>query len=118
MHPALPTFDVARADALFHALGDPNRRKMVGLLAHRTASVSELAASLAISKTAIGQHLTVLQKASLVRSSKVGRTRTCQLDPKGLATLQLWIDYHRHEWEERLDRLGDLLSVNTPQDGD
>lgn len=101
--------DAARADALFYALGDPNRRRMVGLLAQRPASVSELAASLAISKTAIGQHLAVLEEARLARSAKVGRIRTCQFDPAGLAALQHWIDYHRNEWNERLDRLGDVL---------
>lgn len=102
--------DEAPADALFHALGDPNRRRMVGLLAERPASVSELAASLAISKTAIGQHLAVLEKARLASSAKVGRVRTCQFDPAGLAALQRWIDFHRNEWNGRLDRLGDLLT--------
>lgn len=110
MQPSSYYPDTAKADFLFHALGDRNRRRMVGLLVERPASVSELAASLAISKTAIGQHLAVLEEARLVRSAKVGRVRTCQFDPAGLAALQDWIDYHRHEWSERLDRLGDLLS--------
>jgi DNA-binding transcriptional ArsR family regulator len=83
---------------------------MLSLLAKRPTSVSELAASLGISKTAIGQHLAVLEGARLARSKKVGRTRTCHLDPAGLAALQDWIDYHRNEWNERLDRLGDLLT--------
>ena len=110
MHSASHDLDAARADALFHALGDSNRRRMVGILAERPASVSELAASLAISKTAIGQHLAVLERARLARSAKAGRVRTCQLDPAGFAVLQQWIDYHRHEWNDRLDRLGDLLT--------
>jgi DNA-binding transcriptional ArsR family regulator len=110
MHSSSHYRDEAPADALFHALGDPNRRRMVGLLAERPASVSELAALLAISKTAIGQHLSVLEKARLASSAKVGRVRTCQFDPAGLAALQHWIDYHRNEWNDRLDRLGDLLT--------
>jgi len=36
--------------------------------------------------------------------------RTCQFDPAGLAPLQDWIDYHRQEWNERLNRLDDLIS--------
>ncbi|WP_354309386.1 ArsR/SmtB family transcription factor [Sphingomonas trueperi] len=109
-----PVREVARSskvDLLFHALGDSNRRRMVDRLADGPASVSELAAVLAVSKTAIGQHLAVLEEAQLARSTKVGRVRTCQFDPAGLAPLQDWIDYHRQEWNGRLDRLDDLVSA-------
>jgi DNA-binding transcriptional ArsR family regulator len=117
MQPAAHPPGALRDDALFHALGDRNRRRIVGLLAERPASVSELSAALAISKTAIGQHLAVLEEARLARSAKVGRVRTCQLDPTGLAALQDWIDYHRREWSERLDRLGDLFNEKGPKGG-
>lgn len=110
MQPIEHSLGAPLVDALFHALGDPSRRRMVGLLTKKPASVSELSAALAISKTAVGQHLEVLEEARLARSAKVGRVRTCQFDPTGLAGLQDWIDYHRQEWNERLDRLGDLLS--------
>lgn len=84
---------------------------MVSRLVDGPASVSELAAVLAVSKTAIGQHLAVLEEAQLARSAKVGRVRTCQFNPAGLAPLQDWIDYHRQEWNERLKRLDDLVSA-------
>lgn len=109
--------DRPSVDALFHALVDPNRRRIVGLLAERPVSVSELSVALAISKTAVGQHLVVLEEAQLARSAKVGRVRTCQFDPAGLLALQGWIDYHRQDWSERLDRLRDLLSEEGPTDG-
>ncbi|WP_121079355.1 ArsR/SmtB family transcription factor [Sphingomonas trueperi] len=110
MHPAVESVRLSSVDLLFHALGDATRRRMVSHLAERPASVSELASVLAISKTAIGQHLGVLEEAKLARSTKVGRVRTCQFDPAGLAPLQDWIDYHRQEWIERLNRLDDLVS--------
>ena len=90
---------------------------MVGLMAERPASVSELSAALAISKTAVGQHLAVLEGARLANSTKTGRVRTCHFDPAGLAALQDWIDYHRQEWDERLDRLGALLSEKRSKGG-
>ncbi|WP_222931866.1 ArsR/SmtB family transcription factor [Sphingomonas sabuli] len=99
----------AAIDALFHALGDPTRRGMLAMLARRTASVSELADHLSISKTAVGQHLAVLEGVSLARSAKKGRVRTCEFDVQGLATLQEWIEFHRREWGDRLDRLDTLL---------
>lgn len=110
MQPSAGAVRASKVDVLFHALGDASRRRMVNHLAHGPASVSELAAVLAVSKTAIGQHLAVLEGAQLARSTKMGRVRTCQFDPAGLAPLQDWIDYHRQEWTERLSRLDDLIS--------
>lgn len=110
IQPAVESAPSSKVDLLFHALGEANRRRMVSHLAERPASVSELASVLAISKTAIGQHLAVLVEAKLARSTKVGRVRTCQFDPTGLAPLQDWINYHRQEWNERLNRLDDLVS--------
>lgn len=117
MQAAAETARSSRIDLLFHALGDHSRRRMVNRLAEGPATVSELAAVLAISKTAIGQHLGVLEEAELARSTKVGRVRTCQFNPAGLAPLQDWIDYHRHEWSERLSRLDDLVSAIVPEKG-
>jgi len=111
IQPAVEPARSSRVDFLFYALGDPNRRRMVSRLADGPASVSELAAALAVSKTAIGQHLAVLEEAQLARSTKVGRVRTCEFDAAGLAPLQVWIDYHRQEWSERLNRLADLVSA-------
>ncbi|MAW98290.1 MAG: transcriptional regulator [Sphingomonas sp.] len=116
MQPAVESVRSSTVDLLFHALGDANRRRMVSHLAERSASVSELAAVLAISKTAIGQHLAALEEARLARSTKVGRVRICQFDPSGLAALQDWIDYHRQEWNERLNRLDDLISDIVPKE--
>lgn len=117
MQSAGHSLDTTRTDALFNALSDPNRRRMVGLLAVRPASVSELSEVLAISKTAVGQHLAVLEGARLARSTKIGRVRTCHFDPAGLAALQDWIDLHRQEWRQRLERLGDLLNEKRPEEG-
>ena len=97
------------ADAVFNALGDPTRRVMVALLSEKPMSVSDLSARLGISKTAVGQHLVVLTGCQLARSEKSGRVRTCTLDPGGFAAARDWIDWHRRQWEDSLDRLGSLL---------
>jgi hypothetical protein len=57
------------------------------------------------------QHIDVLQRSGLVRSEKVGRVRTCHLEPAPLRSVEQWIAQHRTTWEERLDRLGDVLSA-------
>jgi DNA-binding transcriptional ArsR family regulator len=97
-------------DRVFHALGDPTRRAMVERLSDGPLSVSKLAEPLDISLTAVGQHLQVLEEVGLVRTEKVGRVRTCSLEPGGFAVLERWIKDRRSIWERRLDQLGDLLA--------
>jgi DNA-binding transcriptional ArsR family regulator len=97
-------------DRVFQALADPARRAMVERLTRRPATVSELARPLPMSMPAAFQHLQVLEGAGLVRSEKVGRVRTCQLEPAGLRLAETWIESRRTTWETRLDRLGEVLS--------
>jgi DNA-binding transcriptional ArsR family regulator len=107
----MPTETIA-LDQAFHALADPSRRSIVARLSRGSASVSELAAPLSISLPAVVQHLDVLQRSGLVSSEKVGRVRTCHLEPEPMQSVERWIARHRAEWESRLDRLGDVLNTN------
>ena len=97
-------------DLMFQALGDPTRRRLVEMLGTRPHAVTTLAETCGITITAIGQHIRVLEKAGLVTSSKLGRVRSCQLDPDGLAILQRWLNDRRSNWEKRLDALGAQLA--------
>jgi DNA-binding transcriptional ArsR family regulator len=105
----------AELDRLFHALADPTRRFMVERLSRRPASVSELAEPLDMSLSAVVQHLAVLEASGLVRSEKVGRVRTCRIEPAALRTAERWMSERRSSWERRLDRLGDLLAESAEQ---
>ncbi len=98
-------------DRTFHALADPSRRSIVVQLSEGPASVSALAAPLAMSLPAVVQHIEVLQKSGIVRSEKVGRVRTCRLEPAPMREVEQWIARHRQVWEGRLDRLGDVLNT-------
>lgn len=106
-------------DRLFHALADPARRAMVERLSRGPAPVSELARPLPMSLPAAMQHLGVLEAAGLVRSEKVGRVRTCAIEPQALSQAERWINARRIEWEHRLDRLGEYLkTLESEGDGD
>lgn len=96
-------------DLAFQALADPSRRAMVDRLTQGPASVSELAKPLAMSLPAVMQHLQVLEASGLVVSKKVGRVRTCRIEPKALSQAEQWIAERRALWERRLDRLGQFL---------
>ena len=107
----------APLDRVFQALGDPTRRVMVERLSRGPASVSELAQPLAMSLSAVVQHLQVLESSGLVRSEKVGRVRTCRIDPAALRTAEQWITERRTSWERRFDRLGAYLDEH-PEEPD
>ena len=102
--------DKANIDRVFHALGDPTRRAMMEKLSEGPMSVSRLAEPLAITLAAVVQHLQVLEESGLVHTEKLGRVRTCRIEPAGLRVAEQWISDRRSVWERRLDRLGDLLA--------
>ena|SRR5580704_15208256 len=102
-------------DVVFHALSDANRRAMVDRLLDGPASVSELARPLDISLPAVVQHLHVLEDSGVVRSAKVGRVRTCEIEPHALSAAERWISERRAAWEARLDRLGSLLEAQADE---
>jgi DNA-binding transcriptional ArsR family regulator len=101
---------VADLDRIFHALADPGRRMMVERLSQGSASVTELGTPLTMSLAAVLQHVQVLEASGLVRSQKIGRTRTCSINPVALRSAEGWLSDRRGLWERRLDRLGDYLS--------
>ena len=97
-------------DRVFHALGDPRRRAIMEKLSQGPTSVSRLAEPLDITLAAVVQHLQVLEESGLVQTEKVGRVRTCRIEPAGLSAAEKWIRDRRSMWERRFDRLGDLLA--------
>lgn len=104
--------DTAQIDLMFQALADPGRRQMVERLSRGPASVSELAKPLDMTLSAVVQHLALLEASGLVRSEKVGRVRTCTIEPQALKTVEQWISDRRTLWEKRFDRLGAYLAEN------
>ena len=100
---------------VFHALADPTRLAMFERLSQGPASVSELAQPLPMSLPAVLQHLAVLETDGLVHSEKVGRVRTCRIDPAALQTAGDWVAERRAMCERSLDRLGDYLADQKPR---
>lgn len=103
---------VARArpvEPLFHALAHPVRRQVVERLGHGACRVSELAAPFEMALPSFLQHLRLLEEAGLVRSTKAGRVRTCELVPERLAVAEHWLATQRKLWERRLDQLDATL---------
>jgi len=98
-----------KVDRVFHALGDPTRRAILEKLSKGAVTVSHLAEPLGLTLAAVVQHLQVLEESALIQTEKIGRVRTCRIEPKGFDVARQWLDDRRTLWERRLDRLGELL---------
>lgn len=94
---------------VFQALVDPTRRAIVERLVRGPAAVSTLAEPLTMSLPAVMQHLHVLEAAGVIVTEKVGRVRSCRIEPAALRAAERWLAGQRTEWERQLDRLDDYL---------
>jgi DNA-binding transcriptional ArsR family regulator len=100
-------------DRTFQALADRSRRSIVERLTRGPASVSELASPFDMSLAAVLQHVQVLEACGLVRSEKIGRVRTCRIEPAAMSAAEKWFTERRRRWEQRLDRLGEVLAADS-----
>ncbi len=88
--------DPARA---LDCLGDPSRRTVLERLRAGPLSVSDIAATMPISRPAVSQHLALLKEAGLVRDQPVGTRRVYYIDPRGLGAVRAWLDQF---WDDAL----------------
>ncbi len=96
-------------DGVFHAIADPNRRRLMDLLAEGEKSVQELAQDFDITVAAVSQHLAVLLDSRLVARRASGRQRLYRLDAAPLRIVDDWTSQHRRFWQSRLGRLRTYL---------
>lgn len=101
-------------DHLFTALADPTRRAVLAQLAEGEAPVTTLAHPHAMALPSFLKHLAQLERAGLVTSRKVGRTRICTLHPEALDAADTWLSHQRALWSGKLDRLDAYLQKDTP----
>lgn len=97
-------------DGTFSALSDPTRRAILERLGQGSATISELAGPTGMSLTGLKKHVRILEEAELLTTEKRGRTRHCRLGPKRLDDANRWIEAYRRRWNERYDRLDELIA--------
>ena len=107
------------ADAIFGALADPTRRRILSLVAERgNATASGLARELPISRQAIQKHLASLEAAGLVKAAREGRERVFRATPAPLSDAVGWMAEVGAQWDDRLAALRRHLgrrSVGAPR---
>jgi DNA-binding transcriptional ArsR family regulator len=103
-------------NAVFHALGDVTRRRMLRLLADGEHTVGQLAEPFHMSLAAASKHIKALESAGLIRREVQGRIHLCRLNAGPLAAAEDWLAYYERFWQERLDRLEELLRRDSARD--
>jgi DNA-binding transcriptional ArsR family regulator len=103
-----------RVDAVFHALADPSRRFVLESLADRgSATATELAAELPVTRQAVAKHLDTLRGARLVEAERSGRELRYRLTPEPLDDALAWMERVGAQWDARLAALRRHLSERT-----
>ena len=94
---------------VFQAIADPHRRTILDLLARQPLPINGLAEHFAISRPAVSRHVKILAECGLIEIRKQGRERYCEVQPEKLDEVSEWIEQYRQTWEQRFDRLDELL---------
>jgi DNA-binding transcriptional ArsR family regulator len=92
-------------DAVFGALSDPTRRRIVERLARGRLTVGQIAAEFSVSQPAISKHLKVLERSGLLIREIEGRVHHCSLQPAAMHTASTWLDEQRRYWKAAFERL-------------
>jgi DNA-binding transcriptional ArsR family regulator len=96
------------ADA-FNAVAEPRRRQILDLLADRERPVNEIVELTGLGQPQVSKHLRVLREVGAVQAREEGRRRLYSVDATALRPVFDWVSRYQHLWEERFERLDDVL---------
>jgi DNA-binding transcriptional ArsR family regulator len=95
---------------VFQAIADPTRREIIHLIARQSLTPNAVADRFDVSRQAISKHIKILTECGLIEIRQQGRERFCSIQPKKLDELSDWLENFRKIWEQRFDKLDDLLN--------
>jgi len=97
-------------ERVFSALADPTRRQLLLTLAESSPkTATQLAQEFPITRQGIIKHLNLLAQAGLVQAQPIGREKRYSFTPEPLHSVSEWIEAIGVKWDERLQRLKDLV---------
>jgi DNA-binding transcriptional ArsR family regulator len=94
---------------VFQAIADPTRRDIIGLIAKKPMTPNAVAESFDVSRQAISKHIKILTECGIMAIKPYGRERYCSVQPKKLAEVADWIEPFRKMWDDRFERLDDII---------
>ena len=96
---------------MFKAVADHHRRQLLDSLARANGqTLTELCVHMPMSRIGVMKHLDILEQAGLITTRKVGREKLHFLNPQPLQSVDSWLVGYRKLWNERMDRLEDLIN--------
>jgi DNA-binding transcriptional ArsR family regulator len=102
----------------FAALSDPTRRAILSRLSQGDLSVKELAEPFSITAPSMTKHLKVLERAGLIRRSRIAQKRPCHLESAPLREVAEWAEQYRRSWEHSMNRLDEYLGQLEAEGGE
>lgn len=100
----------ADLDAVFAALADPTRRRIVERLARQPLTIGQIASEFPLTQPAISKHVRVLENSGLLERTIEGRVHYCTLAPNIMQDVREWIERQARYWNSALDRLDKILA--------
>ncbi len=102
---------------IFQAIADPTRRDIIALLASsEPLNLNSIAERFDISRPAVSKHIKILEECKLIDIQQKGRQRICELNPEALEPVSAWVEKNRRLWNQRLDKLEQLLTELDPKE--
>jgi DNA-binding transcriptional ArsR family regulator len=98
--------------ALFHALADPARLRIVEAMRAGECAVGDIVERMDIHQSGVSRHLRILAEAGIVQMRPDGQKRLYALRQEAFEQLEAWLAGYRRHWEARLDRFGAALERN------
>jgi DNA-binding transcriptional ArsR family regulator len=98
--------------ALFHALADPARLRIVEAMRAGECAVGDIVERMDIHQSGVSRHLRILAEAGIVQMRPDGQKRLYALRPEAFEQIEAWVAGYRRHWEARLDRFGAALARN------
>ncbi|HMQ69619.1 MAG TPA: metalloregulator ArsR/SmtB family transcription factor [Ignavibacteria bacterium] len=100
---------------VFQAIADPTRREIISLLSTKSMNLNSVAEKFNISRPAISKHIKILNQCGLLRIKKYGRERYCDINLDKIKEVDEWLDPFRQMWEDRFNKLDEILNINKPK---
>ncbi|WP_320670118.1 ArsR/SmtB family transcription factor [Patulibacter defluvii] len=102
----------------FNAVAEPRRRQILDLLAEGERPVSDLVERLGLAQPQVSKHLRVLREVGAVRVREQGRQRLYRVDAAALKPIHDWVSGYERLWQQRFDRLDDVLTTLEQEQAD
>jgi len=103
---------------VFQATADPTRRDIITLISRQSLNLNAVAENFDMTRQAISLHIKILHECGLILIKQEGRERYCSIQPKKLAEVADWIEPFRNMWEERFNKVDEILKkLKTKKNG-